>query len=368
MIGRLEEAITVFENAIAVAPRSTAAYLNLAMAMRLTADDPRFVAMQELARNIDSLNVENQISLRFALGKVFADLGDHEQSFRNLLEANNLKRQQLAYDESKKLARFERIRATFTAELLREKTGFGDPSCVPVFIVGMPRSGTTLIEQILASHPKVFGAGELRDFGRLVRDIRGANGTEFPECVPSLSSDQVYEVGQSYLRVVQGRAPAAERIIDKMPYNFEGIGLIHLALPNARIIHACRDPRDTALSCFSILFAEGQEFTYDLSELGRYIRSYQALMEHWRRVLPEGTMLDVQYEKLVDSLEDGARAIVAYCGLGWDDACLAFHRTERPVRTASVSQVRQPIYRSSLGRWRPYESKLQSLFQALAGQ
>jgi tetratricopeptide (TPR) repeat protein len=368
VLGRLEEAITVFEKAITVAPRSTGAYLNLAMAMRLTADDPRFVAMQELARNMELLDVNNQISLRFALGKVFADLGDPEQSFRHLVDANYLKRQQLAYDEAKRLARFERIRATFTAELLSDKTRLGDPSCVPVFIVGMPRSGTTLIEQILASHPKVFGAGELRDFGRLARGARGADGTEFPECVPSLTSGQLRELGQSYSSAVQGLAPAAERIIDKMPYNFEAIGLIHLALPNARIIHACRDPRDTALSCFSILFAEGQEFTYDLAELGRYIRGYHTLMEHWRRVLPEGAILDVQYEDLVDNLEDGARTILAHCELDWNDACLAFHRTQRPVRTASVRQVRQPIYRSSVGRWRPYESKLQPLFQALAGQ
>jgi tetratricopeptide (TPR) repeat protein len=367
VVGRLDEAISAFEEAINVAPRNTGAYLNLAMATRLTADDPRVLAMQELLRNIESLDVDNQISLRFALGKVFADLGDHEQSFRHLLHANDLKRRQLVYDEAERLARFDRIRATFTAELMRDKRQFGDPSCVPVFVVGMPRSGTTLIEQILASHPKVFGAGELRDFGRLAKGARGADGTGFPECVQSLTTE-LRKVGQSYLRAVRSLAPAAERIIDKMPYNFETVGLIHLALPNARIIHACRDPRDTALSCFSILFAEGHQFTYDLTELGRYIRAYGALMEHWRRVLPEGAMLDVQYEELVDSLEDGARIIIGYCGLDWDDACLAFHRTQRPVRTASVSQVRQPIYRSSIGRWRPYESKLESLFQALAGQ
>jgi tetratricopeptide (TPR) repeat protein len=368
VLGRLDEAITTFEKAIVVAPRTTPAYLNLAMATRLAADDPRFVAMQELAYEIESLDVDNQISLRFALGKVFADLGDHDQSFQHLFEANYLKRQQLAYDEAKRLARFERIRATFTAELLRDKRRLGDPSCVPVFIVGMPRSGTTLIEQILASHPRVFGANELRDFGRLTRSIRGPNGAEFPECVPSLSGNQLCEFGQSYLRAVRGLAPTAKRIIDKMPYNFEGIGLIHLAFPNARVIHACRDPRDVALSCFSILFAEGHEFTYDLAELGRYIRAYETLMQHWRQVLPEGAMLEVQYENLVDHLQDEVRRIVAYCGLDWDDTCLDFHQTQRAVRTASVSQVRQPIYRSSVGRWRTYESQLQPLFQALAEQ
>jgi hypothetical protein len=152
-----------------------------------------------------------------------------------------------------------------------------------------------------------------------------------------------------------------------MPANYLQVGLIHLALPNARIIHTRRDLRDTALSCFSILWPTGQDHTYDLAELGRYCRAYQALMEHWRRVLPEGAMLEVRYEDIVDNLEDQARRIVAYCGLEWDDACLAFYRTERSVRTASASQVRQPIYTSSVGRWRAHEAQLQPLLQALEG-
>ena len=366
-LGRLNEAIHAFENAIAVAPRMGAGYMNLAMATRLGADDPRFAAMQELSRDMELLDVEDQIRLRFALGKVFADLGDHEQSFHHLFHGNRLKRQQFNYDEAKTLAWSDRIRAAFSAELLRDRRGFGDPSCVPVFIVGMPRSGTTLIEQILASHPKVFGAGELRDFGRLATSIRGPDGSEFPECVSALSGNELRVLGESYVRAIRGQSPAAERIIDKMPYNFEKVGLIHLALPNVRIIHTRRDPRDTALSCFSILFAEGHDFTYGLAELGRYIRSYGALMEHWRQVLPGGVMLEVQYEDVVDHLEEEARRIVAHCGLEWDDACLAFHKTERQVRTASVNQVRQPIYQSSVGRWRPYEAQLQPLLQALAG-
>jgi hypothetical protein len=255
----------------------------------------------------------------------------------------------------------------FTTDLLRQMQGIGNPSCLPVFIMGMPRSGTTLIEQILSSHRNVFGAGELKDFGNLVFAIRGADGAQYPECMRSLSREQLAELGISYLEALRRQAPAAERIVDKMPYNFNFVGLIHLLFPNARIIHIRRDPRDIALSCFSLIFGEGHEFTYDLGALGRYIRAYEILMEHWRRVLPAEAMLEVQYEDIVEHLEEQARRIVRYCGLEWDDACLAFHKTERVVGTASVNQVRQPIYRSSIGRWRFYQSQMQPLLKALEG-
>jgi hypothetical protein len=321
--------------------------------------------MEKLAWDIDSLDVDDQIRLRFGLGKTYANLGDHERSFRHVLEGNRLKRQEFTYDEAKTLEHFDRIRRTFTAELIRERRNVGDPSQTPVFVVGMPRSGTTLIEQILASHPKVFGAGELRLFGTLMGTLRGADGSEFPECVARLTTDQIRVLGTTYNRGIRALAPDAERVVDKMPFNFYSVGLIHLALPNARIIHARRDPRDIALSCFSLLFNEGHEFTYDLAEIGHFIRAYEMLMQHWQGLLPQGAILEVKYEELVDRLEVEAGRIIAYCGLDWDDACLSFHKTRRPVRTASVNQVRQPIYRSSVGRWRRYEELLQPLLAAL---
>ena len=351
-LGRLKDASAAIERASALSPRKAGHYWNLANAKQFAENDPHLAAMRELEQRLGSLSEEEQIDLRFALGKAYADLGDQAQSFQHVLQGNALMRQQVSYDEVNALGRFQRMRKIFTAELMNEKKGLGDPSAVPVFIVGMPRSGTTLIEQILASHPRVFGAGELRQMASLAEQVNGPGGTSVPETVPAMSGEQLYCLGGAYVQAVRRLAPEAERITDKMPGNFLLAGLIHLALPNARIIHACRDLRDTAFSCFSLLFTGGQAYSFDLAELGRYCRSYQKLMEHWHAVMP-GVILDVHYEQVVDDLEQQARRIIAHCGLVWDDACLDFYRTQRSVRTASAAQVRQPIYRSSIGRWRP---------------
>jgi tetratricopeptide (TPR) repeat protein len=364
-LGNIDDAVRAFEKAISLAPRKSGAYLNLATSRRMTANDPAFVAMRELAKDMASLDVRDQTALHFALGKAFGDIGDTPQSFRHVLRGNALKRAQITYDEARTLARFARIRTTFTAELMHDKRGLGHPSQVPVFIIGLPRSGTTLIEQILASHPEVHGAGELYEFAELVAAISGPDATSFPEAVAAMSGAQLHALGEAYAQSVIRRAPQARRITDKMPSNLDFVGLIHLALPNARIIHSIRDPRDTALSCFSILFTHGQEHSYDLAELGRHVRACQRLVEHWRKVLPPGAMLEVNYEDVVDDVEAQARRIVAHCGLPWHDACLDFHKAQRAVHTASVAQVRQPIYRSSIGRWREFENELQPLLREL---
>jgi len=363
-LGRLKEASAAMDRAIALSPRKAGTYWNLANAKRFAENDPHLAAMKELAQRLGSLNEEEQIDLHFALGKAYGDLGAHAQSFQHMLQGNALMRQRVSYDEANALGRFERMRKIFTAGLMDEKKGLGDPSAVPVFIIGMPRSGTTLIEQILASHPKVFGAGELRDMATLAEQVSAPGGSSVPEAVPAMSGERLRRLGADYLHAVRRLAPAAERITDKMPGNFLLAGLIHLALPNARIIHACRDLRDTAFSCFSLLFTGGQSYSFDLGELGRYCRGYQKLMAHWHAVMP-GVILDVHYEEVVGDLEPQARRIIAHCGLDWDDACLDFHRTQRSVRTASAAQVRQPIYHSSIGRWRPHEASLQPLLQAL---
>jgi len=364
-LGKLSEASSAFTKAISLTPGKVRYFWNLANSKRFTAADQHLVSMQKFARDSASLPVEEQIELHFALGKALADVGDHQQAFNHILQGNALKRREIDYDEPTTLQRFDRIRNVFTAELVREKRGYGNRSEVPIFILGLPRSGTTLVEQILASHPNVFGAGELAEFAKLAAGIGGPNGSEFPEAVTTMSSEQFHQLGENYLQVVRHAAPEARRITDKLPGNFLRVGLIHLALPNARIIHTRRDLRDTAFSCFSILWPAGMEHTYELAELGRYCREYQRLMEHWREVLPKGAMLEVQYEDVVDNLEGQAKRIVEYCGLEWDDACLAFHKTERSVRTASASQVRQPIYKSSVGRWRAHEAQISPLLQEL---
>jgi Sulfotransferase family len=308
------------------------------------------------------------MELHFALGGAYEGLAQHDRAMDHWLRGNALKRRLIGYDEAAALGTFERIAAAFTPELMRRNAGGGDPSPLPIFIVGMPRSGTTLVEQVLASHPQVFGGGERRDLTSAMADVfgRDTEAAHFAERLAALTSEDFRRIGAAYLARVTPLAPAAQRITDKMPANFRFVGIIHLALPNARIIHIRRDPVDTCLSCFSKLFGGKQPYSYDLAELGRYYRAYERLMAHWREALPADAMLEVQYEELVSAFAPQARRIVAHCGLEWDEACLAFHRTERPVRTASAAQVRQPIYQNAVGRGRAYGSMLAPLLEALS--
>jgi tetratricopeptide (TPR) repeat protein len=365
--GALAESRAAFEQALALGPHRAGIMRSLAELRRFEPGEPLLAEMTALMTEPGALSDDEHINLHFALGKAHADLGDTEAAFAHWRDGNSLNRARIAYDEAAQLAMFACIEAIFTPELVAAKSARGDSSDLPVFILGMPRSGTTLVEQILASHPQVFGAGELMEFITAVDRLGEANGAgaAYPDCVPGLSADQLLALGGHYLAGIRAKSPTAARITDKMPSNFFNVGLIHLALPKARIIHLRRDPVDTCLSCFSRLFPRSLPYSYDLGELGRYYRAYERLMAHWRRVLPADAMLDVQYEALVDDFEPQARRIVAYCGLEWDDACARFYETERVVRTASFAQVRRPIYRDSIGRWRPYEPMLQPLLAAL---
>ena len=367
-LGRLSESRDAAEQAVHLAPRNAEYRRLLGDVMRFVAGDPHLAAMEQLAQESASLSIEDRIRLHFALGKAYEDVGRHAEAFRQWLNGNALKRRQLVYNEAATLRALDRTRAVFTSELIRTWQKVGQPSSVPVFIFGMPRSGSTLVEQILASHPQVFGGGELTHFERAIKGIRTTPGgpASFPEQVLGMTDEDFHDLGVRYLAEIEGLAPTAIRIADKMPSNFVCAGLIHLALPNAAMIHTTRDPIDTCLSCFSKPFAEEkQSHTYDLAELGRYYRHYQALMAHWHRVLPAGRILDVRYEEVVADLEGQARRIVAHCGLDWDPRCLVFHQTERPVLTASASQVRQPIYNSSIGRWHVYKEFLAPLLAEL---
>jgi len=369
-LGRFAEARAAIEQSIRLEPRRTLHYLNLSDVEKFAVGNPHMQAMQDLARDIESLSVTQQLELHYALAKAYDDIGEHKDAFGHLSIGSALKRQQITYHEIKELLAFERTRETFDLELIGRFQGCGEPSAVPVFIVGMPRSGTTLVEQILASHPGVFGAGELPNFGGAMIDlsIGHAGAVPYADAAQNLCDGNIRRLGARYLSEVRGMASLASRVTDKMLLNIFHIGLIHLALPNASIIHVARDPLDTCMSCFSKLFAAGQKYTYDLGELGRYYRCYQLLMRHWDDVLPRGRILHVRYEEVVDDLEGQARKIVGHCGLAWDARCLAFHMTDRPVRTASVAQVRQPIYRSAIGRGRTYEPFLAPLLEELLAQ
>ena len=367
-LGRVAEGRASLQRAINLAPRKVKYQRHLGEVDRFAPGEPRLAALEELARNADHFSANDRIELHFALGKAHDDVARHAEAFRNLLKGNALKRQQITYDEAATLGILDRIRTVFTSDLVRAWKNAGHPSSVPVFIVGMQRSGTTLVEQILASHSQVFGAGELKHFHTAMEGIGTKLGGPaiFPEAILRMTNVDFYELGAQYVAKTRQLAPSASHIVDKMPANFRVAGLIHLALPNAVIIHTTRDPSDTCLSCFSKLFAETQNHTYDLAELGRYYRGYRKLMDHWRRVLPADRILDVSYEDVVADLEGQARRIIAHCGLDWDPRCLAFYEIERPVRTASAMQVRQPIYTSAIGRWRLYERFLGPLRAELA--
>jgi tetratricopeptide (TPR) repeat protein len=364
-LGQLAQARAEFERAVALAPAKPEFYSGLAESRRFSADDPHLAAMERLALDMAAHPRGAQIDLHFALGKVYEDIARYEESFRHLLAGNALKRQQIAYDEAETLGRFRRIAAVFTPELLRSKRDVGDASALPIFIVGMARSGTTLVEQMLASHPQVAAAGEIGEFARATESFFDSAAARFPEAVASAPPEQFRAFAARYLAVLRAVAPTAERITDKALGNFQLAGLIRLALPNARIVHVRRDPLDSCFSAFAKYFTNAQPHTFDLAELGRYYRGYQALMTHWRRVLPHGVMIEVQYEELVADFEPQARRIVSHVGLAWDERCLAFHETQRTVRTASATQVRMPLYRSAVGRAQPYLPMLGPLREAL---
>ncbi len=366
-LGRVAEAGGAIEAAVKLAPARAQSLYHLAATRRFERGDPFLGAMEALALDNSPLDADERTYAHFALGKAYADVEDYERSFRCFSAGAALRRRLCPYDEAEVLGRLERTRLAYAADLMGRREGRGDPSPLPVFVVGMPRSGTTLVEQILASHPAVHGAGEIADFDRAAADLGGAAARALasPEAVWRMTDEEFRLLGANYLRRIRVGAPAASRVVNKTPENFRFAGLIALALPHARILHVRRDPVDTCLSCFTTRFARNHAYTNDLAELGRHYRAYEALMGHWRAALPQGTMLEVQYEELVADPEGQGRRMLAHCGLAWDARCLDFHRNQRPVRTASLAQVRQPLYKSSVGRWRRYEAFLGPLIAAL---
>ncbi len=356
--GRQDEAEAAFAKAAAAFPRSASAQFNHADLKKFTQGDPAIAAMEALLGTPPSH--ADQLLLHFALGKAYMDIGDSARAFEHLDQGNAMKRAIIEYDPEQAMQWRMRIIEIFTPELLQKLGGQGAPSSMPIFVVGMPRSGTTLLEQILASHPAIHGAGELNH----IQNIAGGFGA-FPESLPDFTPEKLHQLGQNYLNKIASLASGRPHVVDKMPINFALVGFIHLILPGARIIHSRRDAADTCLSCYSKLFSVGQGFTYNQAELGRFHRGYQKLMAHWREILPPTHFLEVDYEAVTEDPEAQARRMIEFLGLDWDPACLDFHKAGRAVKTASVNQVRRPVYKTSAGRWRKHEQHLGRLLEAL---
>jgi tetratricopeptide (TPR) repeat protein len=364
-LGRREDALLALDHAGKADPDHALTWFLRADTKIFLAGDPDVAAMERALFSGQGAPLcdADQIFLHYAVGKAWLDISDAERAFAHLNQGSRMKRASVNYDAGAAEQAMARIAAAFPAALFSRLGDAGEQSDVPVFIVGMPRSGTTLVEQILASHPRVHAAGEASHIEQLARELGGA----WPDGVAALSPERIAELGRRYVAMAAPLGLGMARVTDKLPGNFQRAGLIHLLLPRARIIHCRRDAVDTCLSCYSKLFETGQDFSYDLTELGGYYRSYAALMAHWRAVLPAASFIETNYETIVHDLEGEARRLIAFCGLEWDDACLRFHLSRRVVRTSSKNQVRQPVYRHSVGRWMPFHDELGPLLEALSG-
>lgn len=359
------EAIASYRAAIAARPDHGDAWYALANLKTYRFSDDELARMQTQAARGD-LAFMDRVHLAFALGKAHEDRGDYAASFAAYDEGNRLKRAQTRYSADAMSAELARQKEACTPELFAQHWGAGHDAPDPIFILGLPRAGSTLLEQILASHSQVDGTLELPDILALAHRLRGRRVGEnlYPQALHDLTADQLAQFGRDFIANTRIHRASAPFFIDKMPNNFRHIGLIHLILPNAKIIDARRDPMDCCFSGFKQLFAEGQEFTYGLTEVGRYYADYVDLMDHWDTVLP-GKVLRVRHEDVLDDLEGQTRRMLDYLGLPFEEACLDFHKTARAVRTASSEQVRQPINRKGQGAWKPFEPWLDELTAAL---
>lgn len=370
--GDLQAAAAAYQQAIALMPGCGEAHLALAS---LGPVQPRHVqAMEALYEGSSSpeLNNAQRIYLAFALGKALEDAGDYDRAFAFFHEGNRLYRAANPFDLASQAGHFSSMQEIFDADFLAGgKTGgtaaaaddAGDHP-MPIFVIGMPRSGTSLVEQILASHPQVHGAGERLYLHDECAREAGAAGQGLPEGIAAFDDQAFRRIAGAYLERLKRHAPGARRIVDKMPQNYLYVGVIARAFPGATIIHCRRGAMDTCLSLYKRFFASPNPWAYDLAELGGYYRLYEKMMAHWHELLP-GRIFDIAYEDLVADPEAGIRRLLDHSGLAYDPACLEFHKTERVVTTASAAQVRQPIYKGSVGAWKHYKKHLAALKEAL---
>ena len=367
-VGRQPESVGAYRKAIALSPKLGEAYWSLANLKTFRFEPNEIEAMQAVVTRAD-LSDEDRYHLHFSLGKALEDGKNYADAFKHYAAGNALRRKSVTYDAAETSDHVRRSKALFTSGFFAARADQGNPASDPIFIVGLPRSGSTLIEQILSTHSRVEGTMELPDVIAIARRLGGrrsrAQPSEYPEVLATLNADQVASLGTEYLeRTRVQRKLNRPHFIDKMPNNFLHVGLIHLMLPNSRIIDARRHPLGCCFSVFKQHFARGQAFSYDLAELGRYYSDYVELMSHFDGVLP-GRIHRVTYEKLVDDPEREVRGLLAYCDLPFEEDCLHFYRNRRAVRTASSEQVRQPIFREGVDQWRNFEPWLEPLKTAL---
>lgn len=366
-MGRVEDAINAYRNSYTIKPDFGDAYWSLAnlKTYRFTAQERQ--QMREQEANL-ATSVNDKIHFCFALGKDLEDSEQFDEAFSFYLRGNKLKNELDRFDSKGMDISFDIQKNLFDAAFFAKNKQAGCPAPDPIFIVGLPRAGSTLLEQILSSHSQVDGTMELANIIGLAHRLSGRQSTQEPPKYPSIlnkvSAEDITKMGELYIEETQHHRQGAMFFIDKMPNNFRHIALIHLILPNAKIIDARRDPMSCCFSGFKQLFGEGQQFSYDLTDIGHYYRSYVEIMDHWDKELP-GKILRVQYEDVVDDLETQVRRILDYCGLPFEQACIDFHKNKRAVRTPSSEQVRQPIYKSGLEQWRNYEEQLAPLKLAL---
>jgi tetratricopeptide (TPR) repeat protein len=364
-IGDQDGAVAAYRRCIATHPDDGQAYWALADFKTFRFEDRDLANMrQQLAT--ETLAPDQRVGMLFALGTALDQRRDFDAAFEYFRRGNELRHSRRRYDPRRTKQFHDELVEVFNPEFMAEHAGAGNPDPAPIFIVGMPRSGSTLVEQILASHSQVEGTHEMPELDRIARSTATGRGPAqlYPASVRNLSPEEFFNLGSQYLDLSRRHRDGYPRFTDKMPNNFVHVGLLALILPEARIIDVRRHPVDCCLSCYMQLFAHGQTFSYDLRDLGSYYLEYRRLVEHWHRILP-GRVLELQYEALISDFDGQLRRLLGFCGLPWEESCLQFHETRRAVRSASSEQVRRPLYRDALDRWRNYEPFVGPLIEVL---
>jgi len=364
--GDKENAKDTLEKVIAIHPENGPAHRMLSLIKKYDKGDAHVAQMKGLLAE-KALSPQVQSQIHFALGKAYEGCKDFELSFVHYKQANALHRQDLQYSLENEKTFFEHIKTVFSKEYIDEHTLSENSGKTPIFILGMPRSSTSLVEQILASHPKVFGAGELRDLGTIQFQKYEIDLGNYIDIYANITQEMLKDMARNYMDKLEALAPDYPYVTDKMPMNFRFIGLIACLFPQAKIIHCIRDPRDICLSIFKTLFTGNLPYAYDEHEVAEYYKLYENLMIHWHKVLPE-RIYDLRYDDLIHDPQNSIRGLLEYCGLEWHDDCLNFHKTKRSVTTASAMQVKQPLYKSALAYWKNYEPYLSKDIKSLSSR